>query len=123
MKENISSGYNTKVIVGNKLTGKNGELVRFWNESIARYCYVPSGTRVSYYDTNLQKNKIVTITKNTSEIYKVDNRLPTDKKATSNHDIDHFLILDNDDILAITVIGDYYIKVSQEEYDKEVIEW
>lgn len=121
MKNNIKSDLDTRVFNENLI--EDGKLVRFWNGSLGRHCYVPSGTRIKYYDTVTEKSKFATISKNTSEIYKVIGRERTHKNPTSNDDIDHFLLLENGDKLAVTLTGGFYFEVSEKEYSEERIQW
>lgn len=129
--ENIVSGsYNVRAIDKHRKTkDKKGEyFVRYYNSQLGRHHYISDGDVVAWdeYDINTGKAKTIYRTissKTNSEKYYISHTFQRNRQPTGNGSIDHFLLLENGDILATWVVGYGYLKVTEWEYENETFEY
>lgn len=125
MKKEIESGYMT-TIQNNKPNTEDEKgkyLVRFFNNFLGKYCYVADGTIVSWKEEGaIGKEKTVfkTVTSKTSEKYYIKYRINRDTAPRGNDDIDHFLELENGQILATQVVGDFFFHIGKEDFEENI---
>ena len=129
--ENIVSGsYNVRAIDKHRKTkDKKGEyFVRYYNSQLGRHHYISDGDVVAWdeYDINRGRTKRIYKTissKTNSEKYYISHTFRGNRQPTGNGSIDHFLLLENGDILATWVVGYGYLKVTEWEYENETFEY
>ena len=130
MKNIVSGSYNVRAIDKHRKTkDKKGEyFVRYYNSQLGRHHYISDGDAVAWdeYDISTGKTKRIYKTissKTNSEKYYISHTFRGNKQPTGNGSIDHFLLLDNGDILATWGVGYGYLKVTEWEYENETFEY
>lgn len=122
--QNIKSGYMTSIISwGKKKKDEKGEyLVRFYDDMLGKYTYVTDGTKVCWLEEGYMgknRKKYAAITAKNSEKYYIEDKMYRNTSPQGNGDIDHFLELENGYLLATTIAGYGYYKITQEIYETE----
>ena len=124
-----TGSWNFRIIrMGRKSKDKKGEFfVRFWHPIHGRWCYVNNGDRIAwdiYYDTKREQKTIYkTISEKNSKKYYIKEIIQRNTKPVSNYDIDHFIELDDETIIAVSVKGKEWLEISEDEYENESWEY
>lgn len=124
-----TGSWNFRIIrMGKKSEDKKGKyFVRFYHPIHGRWCYVNNGDRIAwdvYYDTKREEKTIYkTISEKNSRKYYIKKRIGRNTKPISNYDIDHFIELDDGTMIAVSVIGEEWLEISEDEYENESWEY
>ena len=124
-----TGSWNFRIIrMGRKSEDKEGKyFVRFYHPIHGRWCYVNNGDRIAwdvYYDTKREEKTIYkTISEKNSRKYYIKERIGRNTKPISNYDIDHFIELDDGTMIAVSVIGEEWLEISEDEYENESWEY
>lgn len=124
-----TGSWNFRIIrMGRKSEDKKGKyFVRFYHPIHGRWCYVNNGDRIAwdvYYDTKREEKTIYkTISEKNSRKYYIKERIGRNTKPISNYDIDHFIKLDDGTMIAVSVIGEEWLEISEDEYENESWEY
>ena len=118
--KNIVSGENLRVFEGETSEDEKGRyFVRFYDSKKECYCYVNDGDVIEWEewkDMNCKTIQRTISSKSNSRKYYVTYCLHRNSQPTSNGDIDHFYVLDNGDIIGVTLIDYVYYKVTEQEF-------
>lgn len=124
-----TGSWNFRIIrMGRKSEDKKGKyFVKFYHPIHGRWCYVNNGDRIAwdvYYDTKREEKTIYkTISEKNSRKYYIKERIGRNTKPISNYDIDHFIELDDGTMIAVSVIGEEWLEISEDEYENESWEY
>lgn len=98
-------------------------LVRFYDETLGRYCYVADGSTVSYIGWDAVKfesfSAVAKVSLKNSEKFFVKREILRGSSPQGNGDIDHFIELENGKILAKAVDGYEYYQVPKSSLETE----
>ena len=112
-----------KVISWGNSYPKKGYLVRFYDETSGRYCYVADGSVVSYTEWDAVKfesfSAVAKVSSRNSEKFFVKREILRSSSPQGNGDIDHFIELENGKILARSVDGYEYYRVPKSSLESE----
>ena len=104
-----------KILNWGKSYPKKGYLVRFYDETSDRYCYVADGSAVSYTGWDAVKfesfTAIAKVSSKNSDKFFIKQKILRSSSPQGNGDIDHFIELENGKILAKAVDGCEYYRV------------
>lgn len=124
-----TGSWNFRIIrMGRKSEDEKGKyFVRFYHPIHGRWCYVNNRDRIAwdvYYDTKREEKTIYkTISEKNSRKYYIKERIGRNTKPISNYDIDHFIELDDGTMIAVSVIGEEWLEISEDEYENESWEY
>lgn len=112
-----------KILNWGKSYPQKGYLVRFYDETSGRYCYVADGSVVSYTGWDAVKFESFTavskVSSRNSEKFFVKREILRCSTPQGNGDIDHFVELENGKILAKAVDGCEYYRVPKSSLETE----
>ena len=112
-----------KVISWGDSYPQKGYLVRFYDETAGKYCYVADGTAVSYTGWDAAKfesfSAVAKVSLKNSEKFFVKRKILRGSSPQGNGDIDHFVELENGKILARAVDGYGYYRVPKRSFETE----
>ena len=112
-----------KILNWGKSYPKKGYLVRFYDETSGRYCYVADGSVVSYTGWDAVKfesfTAVAKVSVKNSDKFFVKREILRGSIPQSNRDIDHFVELENGKILATSVAGFEYYRVPKSSLKTE----
>ena len=113
----------SKILNWGKSYPKKGYLVRFYDETSGRYCYVADGSVVSYTGWDAVKfesfSAVAKVSSENSEKFFVKRKILRSSSPQGNGDIDHFVELKNGKILAMPVGGGGYYRVPKSSLETE----
>ena len=112
-----------KILNWGKSYPQKGYLVRFYDETSGRYCYVADGSVVSYTGWDAVKfesfSAVAKVSSRNSEKFFVKRKILRSSSSQGNGDIDHFIELENGKILARSVDGYEYYQVPKSSLESE----
>ena len=112
-----------KVISWGDSYPQKGYLVRFYDKTAGKYCYVADGTAVSYTGWDAAKfesfSAVAKVSEKNSKKFFVKRQILRGSSPQGNGDIDHFVELENGKILARAVDGYGYYRVPKRSFETE----